>query len=171
MNTLQILTLVGLVLFFVYDFFIQMIKTEDGLPPESLSATSYILQKKYGKSYSYLFTLMCIVVVGTFLPTWLAFSSEKTQFLAFLASAGVAFAGMTPFFREGLDKPIHYTSGAISAVCFVLWCIFNNQYGPLIAEVIGVPVMFLLYKSYKPWVFWLELFAIVGLGMLLIIYP
>lgn len=166
MGTMQILLLVGLTLFVLYNVGIFVINR--GRAPGSVSATSYILQNRLGKKYSLLFTLICMIVAGTFLPLWMESTPDNLQFLVFLACAGVLFAGSTPFFREGLDRPIHYTSGIITAIAYILWFVFVGDCDWLFYMVCAIVITCLVVWSSRVWLYFVELYGLITLAIYLI---
>lgn len=118
---MEILLLITASLFIIYNVFILY---NFGVP-ESLSETSYLLKEKYKQPWW--FSLVCVIIIIGLLPNWIIISTINTQFLVFIACVGVLFIAASPFFLKGLDKPVHYTSGVVTAVCFILWFIFNGQ--------------------------------------------
>lgn len=163
---MQILSLIGLILFILYNMGILIINR--GKCPVSVSETSYILQERLGKKYSLFFTLICMIVAGTFLPLWMESTPDNFQFLVFLACTGVLFAGSTPFFREGLDKPIHYISGIIIAIAYILWFVFVGDCNWLFYTLCAIVITCLVVWSSRVWLYFVELYGLIALVIYLI---
>lgn len=157
----QIVTLIGFILFVIYNIWILILNK--GRIPESLSETSYILQNNYNKNYSYFFTIACVVLTFTLLPCWLEYNNETYQFLIMLSCSGLMFAGATPFFREDLEKPIHYTSAIISGVSCCLWFILTKNYEFLYFMLFGTIASMILVRSFKPWLYFAEVYGVACL--------
>ena len=88
--------------------------------PESLSETSYLLRG----NKRYLFTGYCVIISFCLLPVLLE-TTMTLQFLPFLFCGGLLFAGCSPLFRSGLDKPIHYIFSGLAFVaylCYMILC-------------------------------------------------
>lgn len=117
--------------------------------PESLSETSYLLGSK-----KWMFSLVCVLFTLIVLPPWLSQSEPNTELLSFIACGGIAFAGLTPMYRESFQKNIHYTSAIISAISMIAWMIFNE---PILIALLGV--LFIIPTAFKPksYVYWFEL--------------
>lgn len=88
--------------------------------PVSLSETSYIL----GGFKRYWFSAYCITTVMLILPLLLITIPENLAFLGFLMCGGLLFAGLSPMFKNGMDKTIHYTSSMFSFIIFIIFMIF-----------------------------------------------
>lgn len=88
--------------------------------PVSLSETSYIL----GGFKRYWFSAYCITTVMLILPLLLMTIPEKLAFLCFLMCGGLMFAGLSPMFKNGMDKTIHYIASILSFVIFIILMIF-----------------------------------------------
>ena len=107
--------------------------------PVSLSETSYMM----GGLKRYWFTIYCVVNVLLILPQLLVAVPETFTFLVFLMCSGMLFAGVSPLFKDGLDKPVHYVSSILAFIVFIVF-------------------MFLLMKWYFPLIF-ISLFGILVL--------
>lgn len=88
--------------------------------PVSLSETSYIL----GGFKRYWFSAYCITTVMLILPLLLMTIPENLAFLGFLMCGGLLFAGLSPMFKNGMDKTLHYTSSMFSFIIFIIFMIF-----------------------------------------------
>lgn len=133
--------------------------------PESISQTSYIYGELNGKNY--LFTCFCLIVVIILFPIWITFSEENFRAFVFLSCLGILFAGATPFFKESFQKPIHYISGLIVVVMYVIWLILSGYIVLLFAEIILTLICILFDK--KNYVFYIEIIGLNGLIILLIV--
>jgi hypothetical protein len=89
--------------------------------PESLSETSYLL----GGNKRYWFTGYCFIICLLLVPSLFEITVNSLLFLPFLIGGGLAFAGCSPLFNEGLDKPIHYIFSGLAFVaylCYMILC-------------------------------------------------
>ena len=122
--------------------------------PESLSETSYL----FGGNKRFLFTGYCILITFLLLPVLLNITNENFQILPVLICAGLAFAGCSPLFREGLDKKVHYISAYISFGTFVLYSILcmNWIYTVVFICILGM----LCLIRYKSFIYFAEILAL-----------
>ena len=127
--------------------------------PESISATSYFFKDRFNKPY--LFTLYCVSTVAILFPIWLGKSPEEWQFLVFLSCGGILFAGVTPFFREDFEKPIHYIAGIIAVISCIIWMFLNNMVYVLITEILLIIVC--MFYNKKNYVYYIEIIGLIGL--------
>jgi hypothetical protein len=122
--------------------------------PKSISETFYLLGKQGWMFQVTLFSVAFLVV-----PTLIDRSSENTQFLAFLACAGLAFVGAAPLFKMELEGKVHYVSAAICCVGLVLWQVFNACW--IIPLLCFLAVLIPMVKD-KKYMWWLEIATIVS---------
>lgn len=87
--------------------------------PYSISATFYKLQ------HPYWFMATMWTTAGLLMPAVLDASKPGTEFLAFLACAGMLFVGAAPNFREDLEGKVHMSGAVICVVASQLWVAFN----------------------------------------------
>lgn len=168
MEAMHIMVLVGLILFVLYN--VGVLILNHGKAPVSVSETSYILQERLGRKYHFLFTLICIIVCVTFFPLWIASTPDNFQFLVFLSCAGVLFAGSTPFFRESLEKPIHYTAAIITAITYILWFIFVGDTDWLFYTLCAIVFTIFAVWSTRVWLYFVEIYGIIMLAIYLTIH-
>ena len=143
---------INIILFCLYNIYIIY---KYGLPT-SLSETAYMLEKRY-----WLFTILCLVTGFSILPIWFNIGSSDWDFLKFLSMIGLAFTGVTPMFKEGLDKPVHYTSSIITCICMLLWLGLNGFWWSL---CIGIGLFIILTCiDYKRVVYYGEICCWLGL--------
>ena len=143
---------INIILFCLYNIYIIY---KYGLPT-SLSETAYMLEKMY-----WLFIILCLVTGFSILPIWFNIGSSDWDFLKFLSMIGLAFTGVTPMFKEGLDKPVHYTSSIITCICMLLWLGLNGFWWSL---GIGVGLFIILTCiDYKRVVYYGEICCWLGL--------
>lgn len=144
-----------LIIFMVYN---GMVIKKYGIP-ESISSTTYMLG-----NYYWIFTLMCYSTTFMLLPLWLNIHSDQYEILKFLSMASLLFVGSTPFFREALQKEVHYTSAMMCFISVVLWFILEKYYTHLVVCLI----LFLasLFYDKKKYCY----FAEVIIWMLIIVY-
>ena len=87
--------------------------------PESLSETAYL----FGGNKRFLFTAYCTVCGGLLFPSLVSITPEGFEFLPFLITSGLCFAGFSPIFKEGLEGKVHYISAIIAFLGFILYVI------------------------------------------------
>lgn len=146
----MIILIINILLFLIYNGYIIC---KYGIP-NSLSETAYMLGSR-----KWLFTLLCLITAGCILPIWLG--GDDWNFLKFLSMLGLAFTGVSPMFKEGLDKPVHYTSSIITCICMLLWLGLNGFWWTL---GIGVGLFVLLtIIDYKRVVYYGEIACWLGL--------
>lgn len=87
--------------------------------PYSISATFYKLQ------HPYWFMAAMWATAGLLMPAALETGKSGTEFLAFLACAGMIFVGAAPNFREELEGKVHMLGAVVCVVASQLWVAFN----------------------------------------------
>lgn len=122
--------------------------------PKSISETYYLLGKQ-----GWLFQIALWGTAFTAVPMLIERSSEDTQFLAFLACAGLAFVAAAPLFKMELEGKVHYVSAAICCVGLVLWQVFNACW--VVPIVCFLAVLIPMVKD-KKYMWWLEIATIVS---------
>lgn len=122
--------------------------------PKSISDTYYLLGKM-----GWLFQVTLFSVAFLVVPTLIDKSSENTQFLAFLACAGLAFVAAAPLFKMELEGRVHYVSAAICCVGLVLWQVFNACWITPLLCFLAVLIPMVKDKKYM---WWLEIATIVS---------
>lgn len=137
----------------IMSIYLGMVLIRFGIP-KSISETYYLLGKQ-----GWLFQVALWGTAFTAVPMLIERSSEDTQFLAFLACAGLAFVAAAPLFKRKLDGKVHYISAAMCCGGLVLWQVFNACWVvPLICFVAIIPPM--LFDGKRMW--WLEIATIVS---------
>lgn len=121
--------------------------------PGSLSETSYLL----GGNKRYWFTGYCFIVAFCLLPVLLEIST--LQFLPFIFCGGLLFAGCSPLFREGLDKPIHYIFSYLAFAAYIFYMILCMGWIWLIGYLILLGVLCLI--KWKAYIYWAEILALL----------
>lgn len=123
--------------------------------PESLSETSYLL----GGNKRYWFTGYCFIICILLLPILFEITVDSLLFLPFLICGGLSFAGCSPLFREGLDKPVHYTFSILAFVCYICYMIFCMGWTWLIGYLVLLLILYFIKKSSL--IYWAEMLAII----------
>ena len=153
-----IIIAINIILFCLYNIYIIY---KYGLPT-SLSETAYMLEKRY-----WVFTVLCLVTGFSTLPIWFDMGSADWNFLKFLSMIGLVFTGVTPLFKEELNKPIHYTSAIITCICMLCWLGLSGCWWTL---GIGVGLFVLLtIIDYKRVVYYGEVACWLGLLLYILI--
>ena len=124
--------------------------------PESLSETSYLL----GGNKRYLFTWYCVIISFCLLPVLLE-TTVTLQFLPFLFCGGLLFAGCSPLFKEGLDKPIHYIFSILAFIAYIFYMIFCMGWIWLIGYLMALSVLCAI--KWKSYIYWAEIIAVLEL--------
>ena len=120
--------------------------------PSSLSETSYMWLGYNNRPWY--FSLLCILMGASIMPLWFEVNNGDFQFLTFIACMCLIFAGASPLFRGGLDKPVHYTSAMIAMACVIAWFFITRAYTLIVIES-GIFIMSLLLNK-KNTVYWSE---------------
>ena len=94
--------------------------------PASLSASVFYMP--YDKRWIWTVVLYGVVILA--MPTYMDKVSQNTQFLAFLAMAGLAFVGAAPLVKDHqeLAYKVHCLAAVICAVCSQLVLVFNQPW-------------------------------------------
>lgn len=132
--------------------------------PESISETSYIWEaecdhKQWHKAH--LFSIYCVLMACLIFWPWVKITPEYWQFICFLGCTGILIAGITPFFKEKYQAPIHYTGGTIIALCWIMWMLMMHHYITIV--VCGVIIGACCAVKPRSWVFWFEVAGLFGL--------
>ncbi len=101
--------------------------------PYSISATFYKLK------HSYWFMAAMWSTAGLLMPAVLDISKPGTEFLAFLACAGMIFVGAAPNFKEEMEGKVHMSGAVICVVASQLWVGCTSIWWVLIPVWIGFP--------------------------------
>ena len=123
--------------------------------PESLSETSYLL----GGNKRYWFTGYCFIICILLLPVLFEITVDSLLFLPFLICGGLSFAGCSPLFREGLDKPVHYIFSILAFVCYICYMIFCMGWTWLIGYLVLLLILCFIKKTST--IYWAEMLAII----------
>ena len=112
----MILIIISVIVTLVYNLYI-ILKYKK--IPESLSETSYLL----GGNKRFIFTGYCVITSFLLIPILLELITAPFQIIPFIFCGGFLFAGCSPLFREGLDKPIHYIFSGLAFVAYICYMI------------------------------------------------
>lgn len=122
--------------------------------PNSISDSYYLLGKK-----GWMFQITLFVTAFLVMPSLIGASSEDTQFLAFLACAGLIFVGAAPLFKRTFDSKVHFISAALCCGSLVLWQVFNACW--VVPIVCFLAVLYPMFKD-KKYMWWLEIATIAS---------
>ena len=126
-----------------------------GFIPSSLSATVFSISFKQ----RWIWTIVILAVCFLAVPTYIEKTSENTQFLAFLAIAGLAFVGAAPLVKFSDDKMqfrVHEVGAIVCAACSQLVLVFNCPW-LLLLWIPYVAYGFANgWKTWKTMIFWGE---------------
>ena len=145
--------IIAIVFLLVYT--LSMIKIGGSIPP-SLSASVFNLKIKD----RWIWTVVILTVCFLCVPTYIEKTSENTQFLAFLAIAGLAFVGAAPLVKFSDDKMqfrVHEVGAIVCATCSQILLAFNCPW----LLLLWVPfIVYGFVKGWKTWttmIFWGEM--------------
>lgn len=137
----------------ILSYYLAFVIAKFGIP-KSISETYYLLGKM-----GWLFQVTLFSVAFLVVPTLIDMSSENTQFLAFLACAGLAFVGAAPLFKRKFDGKVHYVSAAMCCGGLVLWQVFNACW--VVPLICFLTVLIPMIKDGKR-MWWLEIATIIS---------
>lgn len=133
--------------------------------PKSISDTSYLFNKHFGKYY--LFMLYCFIMGFLLLPIWIIHSSDAYTFLPFLSCAGMLFAGATPFFKQEFERKVHYPAAIVSMIGYAGWMCLSGFIAELSIGILISAIFTLLDR--ERYMLYLEVPSILVLLMTLLI--
>ena len=155
---MKILIIIFCIINIIYNLFI-FIKYKT--IPVSLSETSYLLEDK-----RYWFTLYCVVSTFLIIPCLLNVVPEILTILPFLMCSGLMFSGLSPLFKQGLDKTIHYTASIVAFISFLIFLILEMEW--LITVIFAILLLiFVLWKP-KCYVYFAEMLSFLFIIIYLI---
>ena len=155
MTTLLILSIIILMMYLSY------IVERYGIP-NSISDTYYLLG---GKPKGLVFQGVLTITAFLMIPVLVSRSSESTEFLAFLACAGLLFVAAAPLFRDSSERIIHIVSAFICCGCLILWQIFNSSW---IIPLLCVGMVVYPATKDKKYTWWLEIATMMSIYVSLI---
>lgn len=147
---------IAIIILLVYT--LVMIKIGGSIPP-SLSASVFNLPTNKRWIWTVVLFAVCFLCVSTYIEK----TSENTQFLAFLAIAGLAFVGAAPlvkFYDDEMQFRVHKVGAIICAACSQLVLAFNYLW--LLLLWIPYIIAFIKLNDFraKGWntkIFWAEM--------------
>lgn len=125
--------------------------------PVSLSETAYML----GGIKRYWFTLYCAIIGLTLLPNLFEITPEDYEVIPFLICLGLLLAGISPTFKQGLEKPVHYISSFVSFAGFILYTVLCMNWFWLIGY--GIILANLCIWKKECYVWFAEILALIVL--------
>lgn len=156
-----ILTILTILITLVYNGYI-MIKYKK--IPESLSETSYLL----GGNKRYWFTGYCFIICILLLPLLFNVTNNNLLILPFIFCGGLAFAGCSPLFREGLDRIVHYSSAYTAFAAYVLYMILCMNWWWVLGYVVVLGILCII--KWKSYVYWAEIVALLEIIIFALCY-
>ena len=155
---MNLLIITFLIISFIYNLLI-FIKYKT--IPVSLSETSYLLGDK-----RYWFTLYCVISTFLMIPCLLNVVPETLTFLPFLMCSGLMFSGLSPLFKQGLDKGVHYTASIIAFISFLIFLIL--EMGWLMAGIFAALLLMLVSWKPKCYIYFAEMLSFLFIIIYLI---
>lgn len=131
--------------------------------PESLSETSYLL----GGNKRYWFTGYCFIICILLLPVLFEITNSNLMILPFIFCGGLAFAGCSPLFREGLDRIVHYSSAYVAFGAYILYMIFCMNWWWVLSYFVILGLLCIV--KWKSYVYWAEILALLEICTYIII--
>ena len=154
----------AIIILFVYTILLVKI---GGATPPSLSSSVFTIPTNKRWIWTVVLFLVCFLCV----PTYIEKTSENTQFLAFLAIAGLAFVGAAPLVKVSDDKMqfrVHEVGAIVCATCSQIHLVFNNPW-LLLAWIIYLGLFVWYTKdtgcNFNTWrtkIFWAEMICFIN---------
>lgn len=168
MTTITFLTMMGVIVFAIYNAYIL---SKFGVP-HSLSNTFYLLNG-IKKGLGYLFTIMMFTLSICLMPGWIEITESISSWshhltaLPFFAAALLGFVGASPAFKDSdLESKVHTISACAAAAFAILWCsivCYNIAWIILPASAIVILIASLATRTLKSCItYWLEMIAILA---------
>lgn len=124
--------------------------------PESLSETSYMLGKD-----KWLFISYCVITGGLMLPLLLDITPENFQCFPFFICGGLIMAGVSPLYRNGLDKYVHYVSAMFAFISFLIYLGIYNWL--MLLQVVLLLCLYYIAIDKKTIIYSAEIVALIYL--------
>ena len=144
---------IAIIILLVYTLI--LIKIGGSIPP-SLSASVFNIPT----NKRWIWTVVLFAVCFLCVPTYIEKTSENTQFLAFLAIAGLAFVGAAPLVKfkdDEMQVRVHEIGAIVCAACSQLVLTFNC---PLLL-LLWIPYLvfgtIVNWNMFKERIFWGEM--------------
>lgn len=113
--------------------------------PISLSETYYEL-RRLGKGW--IFTAVLLTTALTLMPIWLERTSELWyQFTVFISCAAITFVALSPDYKYGVERYVHYISAYVACGSVVLYHILNGTWIILLICLIPTIISFLWHRD------------------------
>ena len=136
--------------------------------PESLSETYYKLDVRK-RGLRKLFTVTMFGCAATLLPIWLTCSEDNLQWLVFLACSATFFVAVTPNYREGIEKHVHYGAAFVCCVSSILWTVLSGAWFISAAIFATTTLYMILFNKKKSAIFLFEVATILSVYTALIL--
>ena len=129
---------------------------EIGRVPSSLSASVFWIPEKL----RYVWSLVILAVCYLCIPVYIGRTTENTQFLAFLAIAGLAFVGAAPLVKyrdDAMQFKVHEWGAIVCASCSQLVLVFNCPLLLLLWIPYVIAGFIIGWKKWETMIFWGEM--------------
>ena len=139
--------IIAIIILLVYT--LVMIKIGGSIPP-SLSASVFNIPT----NKRWIWTVVLFAIYFLCVPTYIEKTSESTQFLAFLAIAGLAFVGAAPLVKFSDDEMqfrVHKVGAIVCAACSQILLVFNCPW------LLLSWIPFIVYGFIKGWKTWITI--------------
>lgn len=130
--------------------------------PISLSETAYLLGKK-----RLFFTGYCSALALCLCPCLFMITPINLQFLVFFIGVGLMMSGVSPLFKEGLDKYVHYTYSILAFILLLVY-LFIMEWPYFLALILWI-ILFLFIKK-ESIIYLAEIGAIMEILIYILIY-
>lgn len=131
----------------------------------SVSQSFYEFEKRYGKKYTWLFTVALVLYALPLMIAGLTMTIGNTfQFLMFLAPMGIIFTAVAPRFMETLTKEVHFGGAGTGIVAGLLSILltFNQPYIMMLCLFL---IALIGWSKIPNKLYWLELVAIYAIPL------
>lgn len=134
----------------------------------SVSQSFYELEERYGKRYTWLFTVALVLYAFPLMVAGLNMTIDNTfQFLMFIAPMGIIFIAVAPRFMETLTKSVHFGGAGIGIVAGLLSILLTfNQ--PYILMLCLFLIALIGWSKLSNKIYWLEIVAIYTIPLTMI---
>lgn len=137
--------------------------------PPSFSDSFYLLEN-IKNGLGYIFTGVLWVMAFTLLPVWLNCNvGTDLELLKFFCCASLCFVGAAPHFK-GIDKRVHTIAAITSAITGLLWILICTKFWYIIIGFLLLLLLLMyLTKTFKCYIFWLEMVMFFSVYLVLLL--
>lgn len=131
----------------------------------SISQSYYEFEKKYGKRYTWVFSIALILFASPLMIAGLSITEGNTyQFLMFLSPAGIMFVAAAPQFMSTLTRSVHFWGAGIGISTGLLSIIWTYKQPDIFLFVILL-IAGLGWSKCENKIYWLEVIVIYSIPL------